>query len=65
MAFFSLKDFLDRLWYTENIVVKDGEQILYSGRSFKLQSTEDYKSLGGKWVKSYGTLDGKIIINII
>ena len=63
--FFTLNQFLQRVWYTQEIEVRrtvaDGEIVL-AGKSFMVQRDPDYRKYENFYISSIGADDGKLVI---
>ena len=52
-------------WYAMNMVVYDEkENVLFDGCNSQFQS-DIYKPLLGRWVRSVGCIDGKMVVHVI
>ena len=63
--FFTLNQFLQRVWYVQEIEVRrtvvDGEIVL-AGESFMVQRDPDYRKYENFYISSIGTDDGRLVI---
>lgn len=62
---FTLKNLSNRVWYGQEMLVKDeNDSVLFDGQNSQTQSIV-YKPILEKWVKSVGVVDNKLIITVI
>ena len=69
--FITLNQFLQRVWYTQEVEVidkahtgdpiNDGETVL-SGKTFMVQRDENYWRYEKRYIKSFGAYEDKLVI---
>ena len=64
MNCFTLNELTNRIWYIQQMTIKDSNNnILFDGDNISLRN-DIYKPLRDRWVSKLGAIDGKLIINV-
>lgn len=62
---FSLRNLSGRVWYIQDMVIKDEkENVLAEITNSQLQSAL-YTHLLDRWVRGIGVIDGKLVVTIV
>ena len=61
----TLNQLTNRMWYAQQLLVKDEkDNVLFTGENWKLQS-ENYKGIRERWIHSFGSFEDVMIVKLI